>query len=238
MQETVSTESATILSIQVGQPEDAPARQSDGERWTTGFLKRSATGPIRLGRLNFDGDGQADLKHHGGPDKAVCVYPSAHYPLWRSELHLDFVPGGFGENLTVAGLVEDNVCIGDIWETGSARVQVSQPRQPCWKLSRWWNIEDLAMRVQRTGRTGWYLRVLEEGYLKAGAAITLIDRPHCDWTIAAANELMHRDKKNLAAASVLANLPELSASWRATLTRRCQKKTESSPERRLLGDVR
>ncbi|MEZ6131239.1 MAG: MOSC domain-containing protein [Planctomycetaceae bacterium] len=196
------------------------------------------TGRIQLRALNFVGDGQADLKHHGGPDKAVCVYPTSHYPNWQDELGIKLAGGGFGENLTVAELTEASVCIGDVWQIRDARVQVSQPRQPCWKLSRWWDIEDLAVRVQQTSRTGWYLRVLEEGDVEAGAEVFLIDRPNPDWTIAAPNELMHHDKNNIATAQALATLPELSASWRATLTRRCQKRTEPNAKRRLFGDVR
>lgn len=232
----------TIISIQVGQPETAtcanPATPSSEREWTTGFGKKPVAGSIRLRKLNLEGDAQADLTHHGGPDKAVCVYPGSHYPFWRDLLGIELSSGAFGENLTVAELTEASVCIGDVWQIGDGRVQVSQPRQPCWKLSRWWDIEDLAVRVQQTGRTGWYLRVLEEGDVEAGAEVFLIDRPNPDWTIAAANELMHHDKNNIAAAQTLATLPELSASWRATLTRRCQKRTEPNPKRRLFGDVR
>lgn len=211
-----------ILSIQVGQPEEAARRTSaSGEQlWTTGFGKRPVTEMARLRTLNFDGDGQADQKHHGGPDKAVCVYPASHYPYWRNALGKSFNAGAFAENLTVDELTEESVCIGDVWQIGGAHAQVSQPRQPCWRLSRWWGIEDLAVRVQRTGRTGWYLRVLQEEDVQAGAPIRLVERLHSDWTIAAANELTHRDKRNLAAANALANLPELSASWRATLSNR------------------
>lgn len=165
----------------------------------------------------------------------MCVYSAVHYPQWQSELGLDLGPGSFGENLTVAGLMEENVCIGDIWEIGDAKVQVSQPRQPCWKLSRWWNMEGLAVRVQETGRTGWYLRVIAEGNVEAGASIRLVDRAHSDWTIAAANQLMHHDNSNVANAAILAKVPELSGSWRETLLRRSQKQQESSPEYRLYG---
>ena len=232
---------ATIISIQVGQPETTiranSASQSSERSWTTGFGKKPLAGNIRLHKLNLEGDAQADLKHHGGPDKAVCVYPGSHYPFWRELLGIELSCGAFGENLTVAELTEASVCIGDVWQIGDARVQVSQPRQPCWKLSRWWNIEDLAVRVQQTGRTGWYLRVLEEGGLEAGAEITLIDQPHPDWTIAAANELMHRHKNNIASAGELAAIPELSESWRDTLTRRNEKRTEPNPKRRLFGNA-
>lgn len=228
------TESAMILSIQTGRPK-AVVPQTDGKTWTTGFQKHAVSGPVWLGRLNFAGDEQADLKHHGGPDKAVCVYSAVHYPQWESELGLDLGPGSFGENLTVAGLMEENVCIGDIWEIGDAKVQVSQPRQPCWKLSRWWNMEGLAVRVQETGWTGWYLRVIAEGNVEAGASIRLVKRSNSDWTIEAANQLMHHDKSNVAAAAILANVPELSVSWQDTLMRRSQKQQESSPANRLYG---
>lgn len=231
---TGMTESATILTIQAGKPQ-AVAPQGDGKAWMTGFQKHAVGSPVWLGRLNFVGDEQADLKHHGGPDKAVCVYPAAHYPQWQNELDLDLSPGSFGENLTVAGQVEEDICIGDIWKIGDAKVQVSQPRQPCWKLSRWWNVEDLAVRVQETGRTGWYLRVITEGDVEAGASIRLVDRAHSDWTIAAANQRMHHDKNNVTAAATLAKLSELSISWRETLKRRGQKRNEPAPENRLYG---
>ena len=228
------TATATVLSIQVGKPKDV-APQGHGKTWTTGFEKRAIAGPVRLEQSNFKGDGQADLKHHGGPDKAVCVYPASHYSPWRTELGLDFVPGSFGENLTVAGLDEKDVCIGDVWEIGDARVQVSQPRQPCWKLSRWWKVDDLAVRVQKTARTGWYLRVLTEGDVEAEASIRLVERAHPDWTIAAANHVMHNGKDDADGAARLAMIPELSASWRETLMRRGQKRKVPRPERRLYG---
>ncbi|WP_417849471.1 MOSC domain-containing protein [Thalassoglobus sp.] len=231
------TDSATVHSIQVGKPNVVEAKDHHKE-WTTGFQKQTVNGPVRLDRLNLAGDGQADLKHHGGPDKALCVYPIAHYPLWRAELGLDLVPGSFGENLTVCGITEDDVCIGDIWIIGDTKVQVSQPRQPCWKLSRWWSVEDLAVRVQQTGRTGWYLRVLSEGDLEAGDSIQLVERVNPLWTITAANRLMHSEKDNIVGAKILASLPELSASWTETLTRRSRNQQESSPAARLYGAER
>jgi len=175
------------------------------------------------------------LKHHGGPDKAVCVYSHDHYAAWKSELNVEVQPGAFGENLTAGGLTESDVCIGDVWETGSATVQVSQPRQPCWKLARWWGIKDLALRVQQTGRTGWYVRVLSEGQVEAGQPIRLIRRLHPQWTIQAANRLMLIEKDNLLDAGRLASIPELSASWKQTLTRRIEKHAEPSPDGRLFG---
>ena len=117
----------------------------------------------------IEGDGQADLVNHGGVDKAICVYPLAHYPHWQEMIGRELSPAAFGENFTVDGLTEADVCIGDTWRVGEdVLVQVSQPRQPCWKLARRWQRKTLALEVQESGKTGWYFRVLEEGTVQAG----------------------------------------------------------------------
>jgi len=216
--------SAVLRSIQVGLPRTLgcrdPLEPSDRE-WTTGFFKEPVTGAVWLGRTNLAGDGQADRENHGGPDKAVNVYPSEHYPDWERELPLPpLLPGGFGENFTTHGLLESAVCIGDVFEIGNAVVQLSQPRQPCWKLARRWGIRDLALRVQQTGRTGWYFRVLREGTVEGGLSLRLIERPHPEWTVAAANAVMHHRRHDVAAARALAACPALSPSWRESLNRR------------------
>ena len=186
--------------------------------WVTSFFKDPVDGPVWLGLTNLAGDGQADLENHGGPDKAVLAYAAAHYPLWRAELGRPDLPyGAFGENFTIAGLTEATVCIGDVYAIGEARVQVSQPRQPCWKIARRWRIKDLTARVRETGRTGWYLRVLTEGYVEPGLPVTLIERPYPQWTVARATEIMHRRREAPAAAAELAACPLLSTAWRETL---------------------
>lgn len=120
----------------------------------------------------------------GGPEKAVLAYAADHYPLWRSELEpLELPYGTFGENFTIAGLTEETVCIGDIYIIGGAIVQISQPRQPCWKLARRWQVKDLVIRVPANGRTGWYFRVLKEGYIEQGVPVILLDRPYPQWPI-------------------------------------------------------
>lgn len=187
--------------------------------WTTGFFKEPVEGPVWLGRTNLAGDGQADRENHGGPDKAVLAYSADHYPLWRAELNRPDLPyGAFGENFTIAGLSEETVCIGDVYAIGEVRVQVSQPRQPCWKIARRWRIKDLTARVRETGRTGWYLRVLEEGYVEAGLPVALLERPFPRWTVAHATEIMHHRRENPEAAAELAACPFLSAVWRETLS--------------------
>ncbi|RMD61489.1 MOSC domain-containing protein [Candidatus Parcubacteria bacterium] len=189
-----------LISIQVGRPrqlgiEGAPDPMD--RPWVTSFFKDPVDGPVWLGLTNLAGDGQADRENHGGPDKAVLAYAAAHYPLWRSELGRPDLPfGAFAENFTIEGLTEASVCIGDVYAIGDVRVQVSQPRQPCWKIARRWRIKDLTARVRETGRTGWYLRVLAEGYVEPGLPVTLIERPYPQWTVARATEIMHRRRES------------------------------------------
>lgn len=234
MDKTADMLSTRIVSIQVGKPQVMP----DEKPWTSGFLKQATTEPLWLGTTNLDGDGQADLEHHGGPHKAVCVYSAEHYSYWKKQLDLpNLAPGDFGENFTVADLTEDDLCIGDTWQLGDAIVQVSQPRQPCWKLARRWKIKDLALRVQQTGFTGWYFRVLTEGRVHAGMQLQLVDRPHEQWTVTQANRIMHHDKKNQDAARNLASVPKLSPSWKATLVKRLDTGQPPDTSKRLVPPV-
>jgi MOSC domain-containing protein YiiM len=214
----------TLLSIQVGQPTEygrPDAADPHDRLWTTAFYKTPIRGPVFVTQTNITGDRQADVEHHGGVDKAVLAYAASHYELWRRELARDNLPcGGFGENLTIDGLTEESVCIGDVWSLGEAVFQVSQPRQPCWKLARRWRTKELAAVVIANGRTGWYLRVLQEGLIDAGQELTLVGRPHPAWTVARANDVMHHRKSDVALAAELASLPELSQSWRKELQSR------------------
>lgn len=205
-----------IASIQVGLPQtygSPDAVNPHNRLWTTGFFKQPVIGQVWVEWENLQGDGQADLRVHGGIDKAVMAYSGDHYPAWQAELGLDSIPGGaFGENLTIAGLTETGVCLGDVWQAGSVRLQVSQPRQPCWKLGRRWQNNLLPKLVVKSGRSGWYFRVVETGEIEAGTELILVDRPHPQWTIARANEAMYQG-----AAAVdlmeLASLPEVSRAW-------------------------
>lgn len=214
----------SVAALCVGKPRDMGlegAADPHDRPWTSGIFKAPVQGALPLTLTGFDGDGQADPANHGGPDKAVCVYPADHYPWWRETLSRD-VPalGAFGENLSIAGLDEGSVCIGDVWALASGVIlQVSQPRQPCWKLARKWRLTAFADQVVKSGRTGWYFRVLQEGVVAAGDRLELVARPHPGWTIDGANGVMHRREGDTAA---LAAVPELSVSWRQTLTRRLQ----------------
>jgi len=226
-----------LRSIQVGMPRAGRTDEEEPRPWTTGIYKASVAGPIPLGRINLRGDGQADLVHHGGPDKAVCAYSADHWPYWRRVLSTETLTGGgFGENFTLEGLTEADLCIGDMVAVGSTLIQVSQPRQPCWKLARRWQILDLALQVEQTGFTGWYFRVLEEGRVEAGQILRLVERPCPEWTIAAANRVMHHDRDNLAEAERLGRCPYLSTSWQQTLQRRCRDRVAPDPQARRFQD--
>lgn len=222
----MDTETPSIVSLHVGQPESLGLHGAAAwfdEPWTTAIFKRAIAGPAAIRGEGLVGDGQADRVNHGGPDKAICVYPAVHYPLWRDDLRrdlhgADFEFSAFGENFTVQGMSEPAVCVGDSYAVGAGVVvQVSQPRQPCWKLARKWRIKDLTARAIETGRTGWYFRVLDEGTVRVGDTLTLRERPHPEWTIAAANRVMHFREGDTRA---LADLDELSQSWKDALRAR------------------
>ncbi len=214
----------TIVSIQIGRPQTFDyERPADGksQRWTTAFFKAPVSGSVHAGEMGLAGDEQADHQNHGGLDKAVLAYSADHYPYWRAHLSMPDIPhGGFGENLTIAGLDENGVCIGDRWQAGRVLFEVSQPRQPCWKMGRRWHMPDLPKRVIQNGKSGWYLRVLKPGELTAGMDIELISRPHPTWAVARASRLLYHEPDNIAGFEELANLPELSHAWREELLER------------------
>ena len=219
------TVGARLVSIQVGQPQSLGSSDAtgpfDGE-WTSSIFKRTVDGPVSVSVNGPEGNGQADLVNHGGPDKAVCVYPADHYDYWRHRLNLDltaFPYGAFGENFTVRQLTETGVCIGDTWKIGSLLVQVSQPRQPCWKLARKWRIKTFADDVIKSGRTGWYFRVLEGADVDTGDSCELVARPNPEWTIARANAAMHTRPFDRELRDALLTVPLLSAAWQRTLGR-------------------
>jgi MOSC domain-containing protein YiiM len=192
-----------IEGVQVGKP-----AQVVGIR--TGFGKHPVAGVVRVARLNLEGDGQADRRYHGGEDMAVLAYSADHYGGWRTELSWPELPfGGFGENLSVSGATEASVCIGDVWRAGTALLQVASPRKPCRKIAAYWGRPALLQLAQRSGRIGWYLRVLEEGVVHAGATVALLHRPAPDWTVqrafAAAAVRRGADARALAGVAALAD---------------------------------
>ena len=163
-----------ILSVNVGAPRDVEWR---GKTVRTSIFKAPVSGRIRVNGLNLQGDQQSDLAVHGGIDKAVYAYPSEHYAFWRNELpDAEFPWAAFGENLTTEGLLENEVRIGDRLRAGSAEFAVTQPRMPCFKLGIRFNRPDMVKRFMRSGRTGFYLAVLQEGEVAAGDSFERVAR--------------------------------------------------------------
>jgi MOSC domain-containing protein YiiM len=196
----------------------------------SGIDKHPVAGRLWLDHEGFVGDAQGDRKHHGGPEKAVHHYAFEHYQYWQTALGtLDVLaqPGAFGENISTTGLNESNVAIGDSFRVGSAVIQVSQGRQPCWKLNARFGVRDMAALVQRNGRTGWYYRVLEPGFVESGDELIPIARLSPQWTIERLWHALYVDTLNLNELSAMAELEHLAENWRRHAQKRlCTRRVE------------
>jgi len=191
--------------------------------------KKTLAGAILVTRAGIAGDEQGNKIHHGGPDQALHQYPFDHYATWcreRPELapHLA-APGAFGENLSTLDMTEMTVCLGDIYRCGTARLQVTRTRHPCWRLNVRFGDPRMAHRVQDSGRMGWYLRVLEEGSLGAGEALMLEYRPHPDWPLTRLIRALFLDPLNYPLLEEMAALPELASSSKDYAIRRLATRT-------------
>jgi len=213
-----------IVSINVGKPE--PQIYRGHLVSTAGHKQPVASAMLRF--TNLDGDRQADLKNHGGPDKAVCVYSFDHYPYWESVFGRKLAPGAFSENFTISGLRESEVCLGDTFRAGEALVQISQPRKPCSKLAGKHACKDLPALIHANGFSGFYLRVLTEGMVRAGDAFEPAARHPMGVTIEFANQVMVEHRDDLDSLRRLLAVPELSDAWRKTLLERLADVTEIS----------
>ena len=201
-----------LLSINVGLPREIDWH---GKPVRTSIFKQPVTGRMRVATLNVDGDQQSDLSVHGGRDKAVYAYPSEHYAFWRKELPgADIPDGAFGENFTTEGLQEHNVHIGDRLRAGSAEFIVTQPRIPCFKLGIRFGRPDMAKRFQRSGRSGFYLAVLQEGEVAPGDAIEVIARDGHGITVEEINNLYSADGSDQELLRRVSDLPALPEDWR------------------------
>ncbi|MEO8546355.1 MAG: MOSC domain-containing protein [Burkholderiaceae bacterium] len=207
----------TLIAVNVGLPREIT---HGGRAITTGIFKSPVEGPVWLGRLSLMGDGQADLRVHGGEDKAVYVYAHEHYSFWAGELGCHhFSYGQFGENLTTTGLFEDEIFIGDVFRIGVARVQVTQPRSPCFKLGIRMGNENFPARFTAANRTGFYLRVLEEGNVAAGDQIVRTQPAANSMTVREVFHLRHVGGTR-ADYERAVGLPGISSSWRTAFETR------------------
>ena len=200
-----------LVSVNVGLPRELEWR---GRPVTTGIFKSPVAGRVRVRTLNLDGDRQADLSVHGGPDKAVYVYPAEHYDYWRQELPgIDLPPGSFGENLTTEGMRETEIRIGDRFRVGSTVVRVTQPRLPCYKLGVKFGRDDMVRRFLASERTGFYFAVVQEGDVAAGDAIEPLERATHEVTVSEIVRLYARDRGDLEALRRVVQVEALPESW-------------------------
>jgi len=198
-----------IISLHVGRV--VPFGSEGG---TSGIDKHSVEGAVALTATGFEGDQQADRRYHGGAEKAVHHYPGEHYAAWRDE-YPDiasrlFSAGALGENIATLGMTEREVCVGDVYRVGGAALQVSQVRQPCWKIDARFGVPGMARRVQETGRAGWYYRVVEAGLVAAGDPFELEDRPHAKWSVTRVLRALFVDTLNRTELEDRTELEELS----------------------------
>ncbi len=200
-----------VVLLNVGLPRTVQWRD---QPVTTGIFKSPVEGPVALRKHNLDGDQQADLSVHGGPTKAVYVYPIQHYMYWRDELpDVDFGWGHFGENLTVDGMDEDSICIGDEFSVGTARLVVTEPRMPCSKLSVRFGRADMPKLFLKSRRTGFYFGVVEEGELQAGDAIELLSKHPDGLAVADVTSLYTTERGNIALLKKAISVAALPESW-------------------------
>jgi MOSC domain-containing protein YiiM len=207
-----------IVSVSVGLPREVAW---EGETVRTSIFKAPVPGRVRVLPLNLDGDGQSDLSVHGGREKAVYAYPSEHYSRWRAELPGMELPFGiFGENLTVEGLLEDEVRIGDRFRAGTAEFVVTQPRMPCFKLGIRFGRSDIIRRFEESGRSGFYLSVAREGDVMAGDPIAWIARDDHGVTVADVAELRSAATPDTVLLKRASELPALPREWRDRFRKR------------------
>lgn len=213
-----------LKKVFIGKPKtvgDKDAASVMDREWTSAIFKKPVEGAVWVGKTGLTGDGVFDTKNHGGPEKAVFAYSLENYSYWQIELGNSAIgPGGMGENFLLENLTENTVSIGDTFQIGEAVVQVSQPRQPCWKPARRFRIKTLALLIQNTGRTGWYFRVLKEGLVEEGQTFTLLEHPYPQWTIQKCNEILHSKEPNFDEMQELAQCELLAPGMRATLEKR------------------
>ncbi|SPJ30840.1 MOSC domain-containing protein [Falsiruegeria mediterranea] len=199
--------------------------------------KDQAFGRQAITLTGFSDDAQADLTVHGGEDKAIHHYALDHYAAWKNEgqMAAGTKPAAFGENIATTGLTEENLCIGDILKLGTATVQISQGRQPCWKLGLHTGNEKMPYLFQKTGRTGWYYRVLETGTAAAGDRITLIERRNPDWSVLRVTRARLTRRVSPEEAQALAELTDLAIGWRQAFARMAGGDTKEDTSARLAG---
>ena len=210
----------TVVSLQTGQVQPLAIVGSSGQVARvvdTAIAKKPQLGSVYCGIEGLAGDHQADRRVHGGIDKAILAYSSDHFSYWEDVWGRSPIAGSFGENLTLQNLTEAQACVGDRYEAGDCILEVSQPRQPCFKLAAYQRQPRLVRLVVESGFSGWYFRVVQPGYIRAGAVLQLVERPWPEWTITRANDLLYEKTIDPVAMSELYLLPQLATAWKRDL---------------------
>ena len=215
-----------VTSVNVGLPREVVWK---GRTVMTGIFKEAVAGRVAVRRLNLEGDRQADLTVHGGPEKAVYAYPAEYYAFWREQFpEMDLPWGMFGENLTVEGLLDETVHIGDRFQVGSAHLMVTQPRLPCYKLGLKFGRDDILKRFLQSGLTGFYFAVLKEGEVGAGDLIRLLHRDEHQVKVTDITRLYRQDKHNLDLLQRVLAVEALPKGWRDYFLQRLTQLTGST----------
>lgn len=210
----------TLQALSIGMPRSL--KTVDGKDFVSAICKQAADEAF-LSVDGFKGDGIADTKHHGGPDRAVCMYSEEHYALWEKQFSCTLSPSTFGENLTVGGMLEDKVCIGDIYQVGDAVIQVTQGRVPCSTISQRTGLPGLMKEMIKTGLTGYLCRVVEEGMVHSNSTITLLQRDPNNVSILYANEVYFQRPKDQDGLKRILAVDALADEWKDMLMKRLEK---------------
>jgi MOSC domain-containing protein YiiM len=208
-----------LVSLNITLPEKI-SLNGGGKKIITGFFKKPVNKKLFLNELGFRGDGVGDARIHGGKDLAVCAYFVDHFPHWKTKLDREIKPGAFGENLSLAGINETQINIGDIFRLGEAEIEVSQPRQPCHKLNKFFDLQSMACKVQTTGYTGCYFRVKKTGWVEPDLVLEKIQDGPGKISVEKVNVLMFKEKNNPDLLNNVVCLQELSEEWRTKFQKR------------------
>ncbi|KFN16441.1 MOSC domain-containing protein [Bacillus pseudomycoides] len=209
-----------LVHFSIGKPKQI--QYGENKEMTTGICKE-LTEEAFLSKDGFLGDGVADLRFHGGPDRAVCVYPYEHYALWEQEFQITLPPSAFGENITVTNMLEHDIFIGDTYQLGEAVIQITQGRIPCSTISKRVGIPGILPRIVETGYTGYLCRVLQEGVVRKDSQMKLLERHPNQVSILFSNEVYFHRRKDTEAMEKIITVPELAEAWREQLVDRLAK---------------
>ena len=223
---------ANVLSLQVGRAKtygNAQSKDFLDKEWHSASFKEVSKTPLFARFIGLDGDEVADTTHHGGIDKAIFANSYENYAHWASFLGVERLPfGALAENLTITGLHERSVMLGDVHQIGTAILQVSQPRKPCWKISRRWNHTAFTNEIFTSGLTGWYYKVLQEGVIGLGDAIKVVTQKNAHVTILEANEAFREPEKYRSVLETILEIPSLAHSYKESIVKRLKNESDLS----------